>query len=515
MASPGNWLDGLIGWMAPAAGLRRARARAATQVVKRHYEAAASGRRTQGWRRTSGDVNSAVGPALGNLRNAARDLVRNNGYAESALTTICDHVVGWGVTPKATPKSTKVDELWKQWAGSLACDADGRHDFAGLQRLVMRTVVESGEALVRRRLRRPDDSLPIPLQLQVLDPDYLDTAKTGVRVAGGGQIINGVELDAIGRRVAYWLFPEHPGSATATGSASVRVPADGVLHVFRSDRPGQVRGASWFAPVLLKFKDFDDFDDATLMKQKVAACLAVVVSDPTGANVPIGTVSEEPIDSLEPGAILRGIPGTIDVVQPPSVREYPDYIRTTLRGIATGLGITYEDLTGDYSQVNFSSARMGRLKHWSRVEEWRWQMLIPLFCGPAWAWFAQAAGVLGVASAEPPGAEWTVTPMPMIEPDKEGLAYKRLIRAGLMTLPEALRERGYEPQTVLEEIAQTNKKLDELGLVLDSDPRKTSDAGLTQARPAGEPTETGGASTDDEEDGDMPARARRGLRLRA
>ena len=344
-----NWIDRAVGYFNPRAGLQRVRARAAAEVILRHYEAASSGRRTQGHNRSAADANTALAPFMANLRATARDLVRNNGHAESALTTICDHVVGWGIVAKPKPKNTRAMREWEAWAGTTACDADGRQNFAGLQHLVMRTIVESGEALVRRRLRFPEDELPIPLQIQVLEPDYLDTSKTSIALKNGGRIINGIELDPLGKRAAYWLFPEHPGSERLTTITSQRVPAESVLHVYRQDRASQVRGASWFAPVLLKFKDFDDFDDATLMKQKIAACLSVITTDVDGTAQPLGTVETDTptIDSLEPGGILNLAPGrSVSVVQPPTPRTYPDYVRTTLMAIATGLGVSYEDLTG-------------------------------------------------------------------------------------------------------------------------------------------------------------------------
>lgn len=473
-----SWLDRSIGFVSPQWGLQRARARVATELLARHYEGAATGRRTQGWKRSSTDANAAMGPSLGRLRDIARDLVRNNGHAESAITTICDHVVGWGIVGKPNPKNTRAAELWQAWAGTTACDADGRQDFAGLQHLVMRTVVEAGEALVRRRLRLPEDGLPIPLQIQVLEPDFLDTGKTNLRLPNGGRIVSGVEFDPIGRRAAYWLFADHPGSSLSTTQASARIPAENVLHVYRQDRASQVRGASWFAPVLLKFKDFDDFADATLMKQKIAACLAVITTDVDGTSAPLGTVTGEngELDSLEPGAILNAAAGrTIQVVQPPTVREYPDYTRATLREIATGLGVSYEDLTGDYSAVNFSSARMARLRHWARVEDWRWRMLIPQFCDPVWGWAMQVAEIMGQEGS--PKAGWSAPPLPMIEPDREGLAYQRNIRTGIQTLSEAIRERGYDPEEVMAEMAADNQRLDQLGLILDSDARTTTQAG--------------------------------------
>jgi lambda family phage portal protein len=480
-----HWLDRVTAPIAPRWTLRRARARMTGELLQRHYEAASVGRRTMGWNRSSTDANSAAGPGLAKLRDAARDLVRNNPYAESALSTIVDHAVGWGIVPKPLPRSQEALDSWKRWAESTDCDADGRHDFAGLQKLVMRTIVESGEVLVRRRFRLPQDGLSIPIQLQILEPDFLDTSKDFLTLANGGRIIQGVEFDAIGRSVAYWLFREHPGSNLAGMPASTRVPADGVRHIFRSQRPGQVRAASWFAPVLLRFKDFDEFEDATLMKQKIAACLAVITSDVDGSAPALGTVdpSRPDIDSLEPGAIINAAPGrTIEVVQPPTVREYADYCATTLRSIASGIGVTYEDLTGNYETLSFSAARMSRIRHQVRVDDWRWRLLIPQFCDPVWQWVGQAAAIANTPGLRTqPTAEWTAPPMPMIEPDKEGLAYQRNIRSGIMTLSEAIRERGYDPDDMLGELAADFKKLDGLGLVLDSDPRKMTQAGQAQS----------------------------------
>ena len=130
----------------------------------------------------------------------------------------------------------------------------------------MREIVESGEVLIRRRHRRPSDGLALPLQIQVLEADFLDTGKH-LSLPNGGKIVRGVEIDAIGRRVAYWLFRNHPGSSNLTSSTvrfgqSSRVPASEILHVYSIYRAGQARGASWFSPVLIRFNDFDDLADA-------------------------------------------------------------------------------------------------------------------------------------------------------------------------------------------------------------------------------------------------------------
>lgn len=480
-----NWIDRATRTIAPRWTLRRMRARLAGELLERTYDAASSGRRTQGWRRSSADANASIGPHLARLRESARDLIRNNPYAESALSTIVDHTVGWEITAKANPFSQRVQDTWDAWAGTKACDADGIHDFAGLQKLVMRTVVESGEVFVRRRLRLPSDNLPIPLQIQVLEPDFLDTGKDAMLLPNGGHIRQGIEFDPLGKRAAYWMFREHPGSGIHSSSSS-RIPADSIRHVFRSNRPGQHRGLTWYAPTLLRFKDLDDFEDATLMKQKIAACLAVITSDIDGTAPQLGTEeTTDNIDSLEPGAILNVAAGrSIEVVQPPRVDEYADYTRALLRSNATGLGVTYEDMTGDYQDLPFSAARMSRLRHWARVDNWRWNLLIPQFCDPVWYWAMELAaiGQNGVKGFEViPAPIWTPPPPAMVDPDKEGLAYQRNIRSGLMTWSEAVRERGYDPDTVLAEMAKDNEKFDKLGIVLDSDPRKMTQAGMIQA----------------------------------
>lgn len=480
-----HWLDRATMSVAPKWTLSRMRARMVADVIARHYEAASTGRRTQGWRRASGDVNAVVGPALKALREQARDLVRNNPYASSAVGTIADHGVGWGIVPECDDAEAMA--VWSEWADSTACDADGRLDFAGLQKMVLRTVVEAGEGLVRGRIRRPNDPLPIPFQVQLLDPDHIDTLKDSQGQTGVPRIVQGVEYDAIGRRVAYWLFREHPGSVMGGFPSSERVPAEFVGHPFLPLRPGQVRGVSWFAPVLMKMKDLDDMEDATLMKQKIAACLAVFTVSSDGSALPMGTPQPASsagapiVDSLGPGAVIPLAHGQdVKIVEPPSVADYDPYTKNVLRAIATGIGVTYEDLTGDYTGMPFSAARMSRLRHWSRVDDWRWRLLVPQFCQPCWNWVMAMAVVSGRLREIPKTVDWTAPPAPMIDPVNEGLAYQRNIRNGTQSLSEVLRERGYHPRRMLEQMRDDNRVLDELGLILDSDPRKTTQAGQLQ-----------------------------------
>lgn len=484
-------LDRALLDIAPQWAEKRIRARARAVLLARHYEAATPGRRTSGWQRTTGDANAVIRPALVSLRGHARDLCRNNAWAKRAVQAITNNTVGWGIHPKAEGSSSEqIGQVWNRWAGTTECDADGRLTFYGLQALAMRTIVESGEVLIRRRRRRAEDGLTIPLQLQVLEPDFIDQNKDGiVNQQTGNPIIQGVEFDKLGRRVAYWLYGQHPGSnriAITRGGAFVsnRVPAEDIIHVYELGRPGQVRGMTWFAPIIVPLKDFDEYEDASLMQAKVAALFAAIITSLDGEPVLGEKSATDPlVETLEPGMMYRTRPGEDVKFGQPPIAPDNGFAARTIRRIAAGLGVTYEDISGDYSQVNFSSARMARLAHWANVFDWQWNMLIPQLCGGAWRWAMEAAAIVGAVQGETlPLAEWTPAPMPMIDPEKEGLALTRLVRSGAMTHDDMLRERGIDPAAHWAAYEKRVKFFREKGIWLDSDVSRVSQAGLTQER---------------------------------
>jgi lambda family phage portal protein len=492
---------------------------AAAKTLARHYgsyAAATPGRRTDGWWRPSTDANADGAQSIERLRNMARDLRRNNGWARRAVEVLCNNVVGWGIRPRAIyddleplpgedlrtrlarlqrarerqPHVTRAMASWNAWADSTACDHDGRLTFYGLQRLAMSCIVESGEVLIRRH-RVSSDDMAIPLRIQLLEPDYLATHLDGLdgRIAGS-RIVQGVEIGPRGDRLAYHLYKDHPGSNRLLGGKSYeieRVDAEDIIHVYRIERPGQVRGRSWMAAAIAKFQDFDEWEDASLMRQKIAACFAAFIHSAEGP-MGFGEEDDDPLaETLEPGVISYLRPGQqISFATPPSESGQDAFHKMQLHRISAAMGITYEDQSTDYSQVNFSSSRLARLSHWANVEDHQWNMLIPQLCDGVWRWAMQQLAVRGdFAESKKPRATWTPPRMPMTEPDKEGLAYKRLIRAGIMTQPEALREQGRDPDEWLAEQVEWMAKLDAARIWLDSDPRRTSDAGLTQERVGG------------------------------
>lgn len=447
------------------------------------YNAATTGNRAS-WRATAGSADGAAWGERERLAYAARHLARNNPIALRAKQAIAAHAVGPGIIPKirggTDAQRMLLLGLIEQHCDTTAIDADGRTNLYGLQRLALDATVGDGEVLMRLRPRRADDGLPLPFQVQLLEMDYLDGARHG-GLPNGGWIDQGIEYDPVGRRVAYWLFPQHPGDAMR-GIAkplrltSVRIPASDVLHLYRQDRPGQMRGVSWLAPVAMNLQDLDDVGDAHRMRQKIAACFAAFRKAPEPDDAPgTGTAAQIAagpggMATLSPGRIQNLQPGEdITFADPPGVDGLDDYMRHELRAVAAGMGITYEALTGDLSQVNFSSGRMGRLEMDRNVTAWQWLMMIPQVCQPLGDRILREARLATGDSFDGVRIEWTPPRREIIDPAREIPAIKEAIRGGLLSQSQAIREMGNDPERVLQEIADDAATLRRLGIRLDTD----------------------------------------------
>jgi len=482
-----NVLDRIVAAVSPRAGLRRARHRLALQAV-RAYEAGRITPRTQRWRAPDSGANAEIGPALSRLRARARQMVRDNPYAARIVSVLAAHQVGCGIRPRPNTGDPALDRqalaLWESWA--RRCDAAGMHDFYGLQLLAARARAESGEALVRFVRPGPAEmrrlGLPVPLMLDVMEGDFLDVAKNEAR-ADGTRVVQGVELDARGRRARYWLLREHPGDGLALGSATADpVPAADVLHIFRALRPGQVRGVPDLAPALLRLRQLEDYEDAALEAAKVQATLAVFLQTMDATDLPGSPADRDPIE-LMPGLVAELPPGTEPkFLQPSGAGAFEPFALHTLMAAAAGAGVTYDQATGDLRQANYSSLRAGKIEFRRMIEQDQWLLFIPRLCQPVWDAFVQAAVVAGALPPREGGypVEWTPPRFEMIDPTKEIPAWRDGVRAGMMPWTEAVSELGYDPTWVADEIARSNAMWDDRGLVLDSDPRRTNQAGGAQ-----------------------------------
>jgi lambda family phage portal protein len=243
----------------------------------------------------------------------------------------------------------------------------------------------------------------------------------------------------------------------------------------------------WGVPVFMRLKDFDDYEDAQLVRQKIAACFTAFVHDSSGTGLDASTGLDKTgsgdidlVDTFEPGAIEILPPGKdVKLANPPGVQNYGEYTSTLLHSIASGFDVPYEALTGDYSQVNYSSARMAWLQFGRDIDDWQNHMLIPQMCGSGFRWFLEALSLTGVNTS---GArmKWIVPRRELLDPTKEVPAKIKEIRGGLTSRRRALREMGHNPDEINAEIEQDNAEIDAKGLVLDTDPRKVTAGGTRQ-----------------------------------
>lgn len=480
-----NLLDRAIAMLSPQRALTRIRARRAITILA-NYDAATAGRRGGSFRPVGLDADGAAWGKRARLAYVARDMVRNTPLAGRIQSVITNNVVGDGITPKVKGGSSAALRLFigqmQQHFETTDIDADGRNTLYGLQRLAMATVVDAGEVLIRRRWRLASDGYALPFQLQILEPDYLDTLRDGVQ-ANGNLVRDGIEYDRIGRRVAYWLYREHPGAVHRNFMAqltSSRVPAEEVLHIYRQDRPGQQRGVSWFANVALSLQDLADHQDAQLLRQKIAACFAAfrIPADDEGE-------SDDPADlatSISPGRIQNLAPGEdIKFAEPPGVQSYDEFKRSVLRDICAGVGVTYEAVSGDLSNVNFSSGRMGRMEMDRNVSSWQWHIIVPQMLAPIGRWALEAFDIANGSTIRRSAAIAWVTPHRMlVDPEGEIKMMRDKVRAGFTSRSETIRALGEDPDAVMAEIEADNAVADERAFVFDSDARRVSLSGVAQ-----------------------------------
>lgn len=480
-----NFFERMIAGISPRMALNRYMARQALDVALA-YDGASRGRRMAEWTKVSGSsANTEARPAISILRERSRDLARNNVYGLRAISIITNSMIGGGIRPvfkaNGKAKAQKLNDLWQAWGeDDVQADSDGQGNIYALQGLIARTVAESGECIVLRRYVK-DPSKLIPLEIQVLEPDHIDSSRDSYwRKLGQPFSCLGIEFDAQGHRSGYWLYDVHPGECVALEPSKLH-PADGVIHVYRRDRPGQIRGIPWLAPCVLRLKDLDDYEDAQLLRQKIAACFCAFVTDTDVVSTNGVSDEDDEFGRLEPGRIDKLPPGkAIAFASPPGAENYDSYTRQVLRGIAVGTGLTYEMLSGDYSQVNFTSGRMGKGDFWPCLDVWQWQMFAPQALSKIGRWFLEAAELAGY-DTKGVRIEWVPPRRELVDPTKEIPAMTKYVRSGFTSRQQIIRELGYDPAVVSAEIAEDNKLADELGLVLDSDARRTNNSGQAQA----------------------------------
>ncbi|MCB1889066.1 MAG: phage portal protein [Rhodocyclaceae bacterium] len=456
--------------MARRKGKRNKAAPTAVAPVSNRFDAAGSGRRLRGWVAPASGPNRAIRQGATTLRNRARDAARNEWAAKATRTRWAVNLVGTGIVPRPRKQPPDVKrlltDLWDAWVP--VADADGTLDFYGLQAQVAGNWIESGELFVRLRTRRVEDGLPVPLQLQLIESDVCPLWDS--RANNGNEIRQGIEFDRVGRRVAYWMYRDHPNDDRPLAATDlVRVPADMVIHVFEPTRPGQIRGVSEFSTILAKLRGVADFDDAVLDRQKLANLFAFFITNAGNPAVRVDPLTGLPAESGDDGEPMAPIqPGTGQVLNPGEEvtfsdppgpgADYDDYMRIQSQHLAAGSGLPYELLTGDLRDVSDRALRVIVNEFRRHCEQRQWHILIPQLCRRVrneWAALAALAGAIPAdLEAAARSVTWVPQGWPYFHPTQDVQAERQAVEAGFKSRDGVITARGDDPEAIDEQRAE-------------------------------------------------------------
>lgn len=481
-------------------------------VGGRGFEAASTTDRNSTWRPFDGGPNSTVMRDGATLRKYSRDLYNNDPYMQRGIREI---VLGIGsLVPHADTGDEGLDAEIDAWHKAWRPFAfDGLSYDLGCELAVTEWLV-AGDALARPRSRRPEDGIPIPLVIQLLAADFMDPTHDGAKGIEGGPIINGVEHDAIGRVVAYWLYTSNPHDSLYGYPQSVRVPASAVVHLFEPRAPGQVSGLPEFAPVMMSLRDLKDYSEAHVRRKILESSFGPIIEDadpqseryagmalaggadgetvrlPDGSTAARGLVDSNgyPMIAQADGQAAFAPPGSrVTFPQPTIASDFSMAFNDFLHRVAAGMHVPYARVAGNLTGYNYSSARIDQLPfkaflaHKKAVATHRFG--VPLW--RAWVEAGVLSGAIPLRAIDKRigTVAYKFPPPAFQEADLAGMtkAVEKLVRIGGQSWTDAVEAFfGGNVNEIIRENARDFGKASAAGLVLDCNPAQTSQSGGTQ-----------------------------------
>jgi lambda family phage portal protein len=454
--------------------------------MARAFHGADTGRLFSDFVSSSRSADSEIKPSLRVLRDRCREISRNHPYAKRYLQIMSTNVVGAnGVRIQVRKRNDDnsldsvgnriIEQAWQQWGRAGFCTVDGRVSWVQAQRLFMETLARDGEVLIQK-IKNPAGN-PFGFSLKFLEADYLDEGYDA-RLNNGNEVRMGVELDKrTGKPLNYYLFEDHPHHDQGYGSKTKRhhkiVPATEIIHCYLQDRAGQTRGVPWMSNVLTRLKMLDGYEEATLVNARVAASKMGFFVSPEGD----GFVGDDydgaaPILSAEPATFSQLPAGmSFQAFDPQNPTDsFADFEKGILRGIASGLGVSYVSLANNLEGVSYSSIRQGTIEdrdHFKMVQ----QFMIDQFIDPiyrAWLEMAITVGRVSLPMGKydlfadqviyrPRGFAW-------VDPAKEINASVTALNNGIVSLQDVHSQYGRDTEEIFEQINRESELADRYGI---------------------------------------------------
>lgn len=402
------------------------------------------------------------------LRNRSRYEVANNSYARGITLTLANDVVGTG--PRLQ---------------MLTAD-DAANRFVETEFFAWAEAVGLAEKLRTMRLARVSDGesfglltsnesfeTPVKLDVKLIEADQVTSPTLTLDTQ---RYIDGIRFDAAGNATSYDILRAHPGDVTFTISEEYdSVPASAVLHYFRCDRPGQIRGIPDITPALPLFAQLRRFTLAVLAAAETAADFAgILYTDAPAGGEADAAEPFEPIE-LEKRALLT-MPGGWKMAQMHAEQPattYAEFKREILNEIARCLNMPFNVAAGNSSGYNYASGRLDHQTYFKSIRVEQSQMARTVLDRILHAWLREAVLIEGYL---PPSLrtldasfehQWFWDGHEHVDPAKEANAQKIRLANRTTTLAHEYARQGRDWEAELRQCAKEVSMMRELGLSQD------------------------------------------------
>jgi lambda family phage portal protein len=437
------------------------------------------------------------------LRNRSRYEVANNCYARGIVNTMAAYTVGAGPTLQLTWRGERLDPtreiamraaaqrvetLWANWAYA-------RRLTQKLTTAVMSMVVDGEAFALLGNAKRASVTTPVQLDCRMLECDWFDDPSPK-----WNEDDSGVRIDGAGDPTEYAKLRQHPGDNGATADMPADwISADSVFHMFRAERPGQLRGIPQTTAALPLFSQLRRFILATITAAETAADFAAILYGDAPADVDATEVVEawDRVE-IERGAMLTAPAGSrlaqLKAEHPNTT--FDEFVKAILREIARCLGVPAVIALGDASAYNYASGRLDLQSFNRQMAVDRSQVLEREFLDRLWEeWLDEALLIPGflppefAATAEHWEFGWRWSEPEHVDRSKEASGQAQELASLTTTLSREYARRGLDWETELRQIARERSLIDELGITPPTSPAPAAQDPNSDpaADPAGDP----------------------------
>lgn len=448
-----------------------------TPPAVRSFKGASVGRLTNDWITSPIDTNEDIRANLSKLIDRSEDLAKNNSYFRKYLAMREKNIIGPDgviLQMKAADDrgldeiaNSKIENAWADWAATGNCTIDGKLSLFDVQRLLARCKGIYGEWFVR--LHEGADN-KYGFAVEVISPALCDVdynVNFYSYIPGQPRIVMGVELDQADRPIAYYFKTGGVGSY----GGRQRVSAREILHGFKTEFPGQVRGVPPASSAIYTIHMFEGYNEAVLVNARAAACkMGFLYLEGNGEYSPDGYDGNTQINEASPGKIEKLPPGVkfqeYDPKQP--TQGHDAYTKTLQREIASGFDVAYSSFANDLENVNYSSIRAGVLEE---RDTWRCEQreLIEHFMEPV---FQRWLPFFLLSGTDLPYSKmwkwkmstWIPRSFAWISPQEDTQAMLLMLQNNLTTPQKIAAESGRDLRDIYADIQAADKLAREFGI---------------------------------------------------